>query len=910
MQPSVQPKTPASDGLVVARKRLSPPRAREKPIDRTRLLRLLDDTPARLVLVRAPAGFGKTTLIQQWFDRLVELGQICTWLTLDDADNDSVGLRAALSAALSLTPLTTAGNTGGLAAFVAQLAEQIEQASQRQVLFIDEINLITNPDAQSLLRLVIGQTGERFVVVASGRSIPMLGQARLKLSGALLEIGEEEMRFLREEAAALVACRVGGKVRQEGVDRLLGYSEGWAAALQLACLSLQNSADPEAFLDAVESFDGDLSQYLQEDVLATQSPAVQEFLLAVSPFREMTGSLCDAVTGGSNGAMLLAELDQAGLFLKRVGIGRDVTWYRFHDLFAAFLRQQLRQRIDAARVAAIHLSGANWYLANELWDEAAEHALLAGDRSVALSVLESVAMSFVARGRLQTVLRWGGHLRSGDEVDYPQLYLAGLWAELFQRNNARAAQRLNEFKRSIPDTQFLTPYLRDSLLSLEVMLATTSEDFEAVRRIGPPALAAISRSDSYEASAISNCLTFAYTTCFELAKARETVELAIRSCNQSDRSLNRVYADSLNGILQWWDLRLADATATLRAGYEQAVAENGSLSHAASLGAVLYAAALYEADRLEDAEELMKGRLASVAEGGFPDFIATASLVAAQIAVARGDLSEAQRVLIEAGITVEQHNMQRVVRVLRWKRALVCQLADDHDECERLSTELLAAEGGESIHEMTFSELMVRDIVAVRLALMRGRIEGVLPRIQAMKRHAEQHGLYLRGLALSLLHAQALATKGRREAAVSEMAQVLKLGLKRGFMRLFIDEGPLAHTLIRAADTLLRDEPKETRTAYQRLLARLDDCTALIRDARTKPLTPMSFVDDESRALLTKRELEIIDIAARGLTNREIADVLSLTERTVKWHLQNAFSKLGVSNRTEAAFLTRATSIR
>lgn len=517
--------------------------------------------------------------------------------------------------------------------------------------------------------------------------------------------------------------------------------------------------------------------------------------------------------------------------------------------------------------------------------------------------MDVLRSQLIGRGRLQTVLRWGEYLQAEDATAYPQLYCAWLWAELFQGNSVISAQRLEDFRRRHPNSQALSPYLHDSLASLAVMIASTNQDYEAVRRIGPAALLGMHRPDSWEASAVANCLTAAYVTCFDLPRAWQTLEIAKNSCRQSNRPLNRVYAAALEGVLHWCDLRLLDATAALRVAYEDAVREQGPLSHAASLAAVAYAMKLYEADKLDEAEKLIQGRLGAIAEGAIPDFIAIAGVIEARIAAARGDFLRARRILVDAEITCGQHDMQRMVDALRWERAYLCSRAADDAEVERLCARLIFRDDSYAGHDRSLAELVVRDVAMLRLALQREGGTSVLARIEFLKQEADRHGMRQRGLMLSIMKAQTLVSIGRTDAALAETVQALTLGLRQGFLRCFIDAGFELEALIRAAEPHLLDAPPESRVAYRAVLRRLGE-----RGVQRSPLPARSDLNTASRAVLSPRELEIIDIAARGLTNREIAQALSLTERTVKWHLQNAFSKLGVGNRTEAVFLTRAGS--
>jgi LuxR family transcriptional regulator, maltose regulon positive regulatory protein len=884
------------------RRCVSPPRTREHPIARQRLVEALESQRPRLAIVRAPPGFGKTTLLQQWHDHIVGRHESCCWLTLDEADNDVTCFVDDLTAAINPEVATDALPAGGAAELLHTLSREIGSCDKYLTLMLDQIDCIHTDETLTFLRALVQLSSERFTIVVAGRSTPMLGQAKLRLRGEVLEILQDDLRFQPQETVALITTRLGTRLDKTDIDRLHQHTDGWAAALQLACLSLRYRSDFNGFIDAVGAFEGELAEYLSEDVLAGQPPLIRQFLITVAPFNELSAALCDAVTERNDGAAVLTTIEHAGLFLKRVDNGQGVPWYRFHHLFAEFLRTELHRSVGSDRIKTIQLAGSRWYAANNMPVDAAQYALHAGDRIGALTLLDGLAMDYLAQGQVRTVLGWSAYLPGIDPRAFPNLLCACAWAEMFTGNIDKAKRLLEPFAETKDEADALSPFLRDSLATFELMAAAITGQFSTIRQKGPAALRNISRQDSYECSAIANLLSYAYFTDGDLSRAREMLRTAKDTWRSSDRSLNHIYSAVIDGLICLSELHLLEARAVFRDAFEQAKMKRGPMSLSGSLGASYYAESLYEMNLLEDAGRIVRGRLAAIVDGGFPDFAAALNIVAARLKAVSGDHPAAVAILLEAETDCAKRQLRRAVRVMRWERARLVALAGDHDGATQLAQQIEAEDGNWDGTGLSMSEMLVRDIAPLRIRLLSGATQGVAASLARLIAEAKtKRAARRRLLALTILYSVALAMEGHRVTAVNEMARALKLGLPHGFMRSFIDEGPIAHDLIRLAAPRLSDSSAIIHHNYAELLKALGG----VVEGRAVPAHGWT---DEARSQLTSRELEIIDIVQKGLSNKEIAACLSLKERTVKWHLQNAFAKLGVANRTEAVFLTRRVS--
>jgi LuxR family maltose regulon positive regulatory protein len=353
--------------------RSCPPPLPEATIERTRLHAALDDArEAAFTLVGAPPGWGKSVLLAGW---ATPCG--AAWLTLGPRHCDPRRLWADVMVALRRAQVPLDGLDSAPERldddFALRLADALAQVPERPTLVLDELDQLRGPGLAALGEL-IGGGGEAIHVVAATRSDPELPLERLRLAGRLRMLRATDLAFTADEAAALLA-QLGVDLREDQVARLLERTEGWAAGLRLAGLSLLGEEDRDAFIAEFAGDDRAVADYLMGEVLAGQPPELRELLLRTSIVDRVTGELADALTGASGGALALEQLERAGMFV--TALDRQRTWYRYHGLFAELLRARLRLERPGLETE-LHARAAQWLAEAELGREAIPHALAAG----------------------------------------------------------------------------------------------------------------------------------------------------------------------------------------------------------------------------------------------------------------------------------------------------------------------------------------------------------------------------------------------------------------------------------------------------------------------------------------------------------------------------------------------------
>src|SRR5215470_5423563 len=391
-------------------------------VPRRRLAEALGEGLARgRMLVCAPAGFGKTALLAGWARGD---GRTVAWLGLDDGDSDPARFWRYVVAALEGARPGLAGRVGppppgSVEGLVTALINELaaDPGADEVLLVLDDYHLVDSGLVHESVAFLLEHLPPGLRVVVSGRADPPLPLARLRARGQLAELRAADLRFTPGEAAALLAEAAGPDLPGPAVAALMARTEGWAAGLQLAALSLQRQADPAGFVAAFSGSHRFVLDYLADEVLERQDGPVREFLLETSVLERMTGELCDAVTGRPGGQAMLADIERAGLFL--VPLDEVRGWWRYHHLFADLLRARL-QAEQPGRLPALHRAAAVWCEEHDLADDAVRHALAAGEMPWAARLVERHVETLLGRSEGATLRRWLSELPAESVRDRPR----------------------------------------------------------------------------------------------------------------------------------------------------------------------------------------------------------------------------------------------------------------------------------------------------------------------------------------------------------------------------------------------------------------------------------------------------------------------------------------------------------
>jgi LuxR family transcriptional regulator, maltose regulon positive regulatory protein len=420
-------------GGVIAETKLHIPAARPGLVSRAALVEALSsDEVRKLTLLDAPPGFGKTTLLAEWHASDDE-DRAFAWLSLDAADNDPVRFWSCVVKALQTVEPSLGASAAALLGVrnvrldemvLPLLLNELAALSYRLVLVLDDYHLITDSRVQDSVIFLLDHLPDTLEIALATRSDPPLPLGRLRARGELLEIRARDLRFSDREAAELLNRAQELELDAADVERLQSRTEGWAAGLYLAALSLRGRTDRPAFIESFAGDDRQIADYLLSEVLEGQPPDLRTFLTRTSVLDRLCGPLCDAVCSGRSSAAVLADVERDNLFLVPLDTRRG--WYRYHHLFRDLLRQELR-RAEPELIPELHRRAAVWFRAQGAVPDTIHHVGEAGDTRAARELTAEHWNSFFNLGHLETVARWLDALPVEEVEADPRLCVARAW---------------------------------------------------------------------------------------------------------------------------------------------------------------------------------------------------------------------------------------------------------------------------------------------------------------------------------------------------------------------------------------------------------------------------------------------------------------------------------------------------
>ena len=565
---------------------------------RPRLERLLaGGERARVTLVVAPAGWGKSSLVSQW---LRGRGAAAGWVSLDRADDDAarfwrylltaVEQAAPGAAAAALGQLDTPG-VDVLRDVLPVLLNDLSARPDTVLLVLDDYHAITDAAVHDSLRQLVEHAPDQLHLVVISRSDPPLSTSRLRVAGRLVEVRAEQLRFTTEEAAELLGRSLGLQLDGQDVSRLVARTEGWVAGLQLAGLRLADRPDPGARTEFIERFTGadrHVVDYLGEEVLAAQPADVRAFLLETAVLDRVSADLAAAVTGRDDSAALLDRIQRANLFL--TPLDDEQRWFRYHQLFRGILRHELA-RLEPRRPAELHRRAATWFAAAGDVPAAVEHAVAAADTELAASLIADGWRPQFNAGHLRTVHGWLDALPPQRIAADARLAAARVWLALDAGRLADA----------------------DAALALAEAAGPEEPEVRALR-----ALLAYKNGDLRRALAL-----------FEMLGPK-----------LADRFL-RTVRDLVTGVCLLWLGEFDRAAVSLRSALGTAQDEGNRLAEVYALGCLALAAT--ESGDLAAAGERLGAAERAVEPIGRHHFVAMfPALAAARLAAARGEAATAE----------------------------------------------------------------------------------------------------------------------------------------------------------------------------------------------------------------------------------------------------------------------------
>ena len=889
------------------------PTLRPSLVPRPRLLQLLNEGLSRkrkLTLISAPAGFGKTTLVVDW---LTQIDMPAAWLSVEEADNNLPRFLAYLGAAFqqvdeeigaSLQSVLQSPQLPAIEQLLTALLNEIALRTDPLILVLDDVHLLTDAPIWKALEFLLQHQAPQLHLILTTREDPDLPLARLRARNQLTEIRARDLRFTQEEADVFLRGVMGLELARQDVEALESRTEGWAAGLQLAGLSMQKQSDLKSFIADFSGSHRHILDYLTGEVLQQQPDDIRTFLLQTAILSRLSGPLCDALTGRADGSQVLAHLDAANLFV--IPLDEERRWYRYHHLFSDLLRSQL-VRTQPESIPELHRRASGWYAERGDIQAAIDHALQDTDLTQAAHLIEQHALPKLYQGQVAMVISWFDRLPEAVLESAPMLGISKAWAfavmqritrlgeveralqaadQTLDRVNAGQALRAlvaghaSSIRAFLPQSSVLTGKKPEELIAL----SQEAQRLLPVEEKGIRSVIALTTGVRYLALADLEAASLAFNQALEDGLAGGNFYAAIYG------PINLVESTLLVG-------RLREALQLCEANIERF---NRMLAgqYFPPIGAlyILKGSILLEYDQLVEAERALTEGLDLIRWMGEYSAHKKGYTALARLRAIQGD----RPAMLAALQTLEEIWPERALyaQTLR-PRLSLRHWPDDPDVRQDAQiwlnqsgiefAQLAVIRSLDSTGEAYFESYLGAAHVLARLA--EGKpgaypFEDVHAYLERQQDFAASLGFVSWVVEVAIARSLLYQAVGKNNEALRTLEVALSAAVSTGLFRVFVDERELLKALLEDLKPRLTDE---ALVAYANRLFDAFSCGPL-----------KSETVDRHEGPLSERELEVLQNLARGLSYEEIGRQLFLSLNTIQFHVKNIYRKLLVNKRAHA----------
>jgi LuxR family maltose regulon positive regulatory protein len=840
---------------------------------------------SNLVLISAPAGFGKTTLLAQWVNESQPRPRVA-WISIDEGDDDPVRFWSYLIASFqTLQPsagkialdLLRSSQPAPLDSVLISLTNDLSLEAEGFTIVLDDYHSISNKSIHNGIVFLIEHLPFGLHMVIATRADPPLPLSRFRAKGVMMEIGADELRFTHDEAARFFDEVDKPRLSRKEVEALNMRTEGWAVGLKMAALSVRQRRDIPSFIRNFNGSQRYVLDYLVEEVLNQQNPQVHYFLLETSVLKKLCAPLCDHVTERNNGLKMLPELERGNLFLIPLDESRE--WYRYEHLFADFLRHQLEVESGGERVRSLHRRAGQWYEDNGFTDESIDHYLAAQEWEKTIRLMRENRIRKFRNGEFQTIVNWMKKLP--EETWHEDLSLCHNYAvALISTFQLDAADSVLDHIETIAESRSVD--LPEPLSSARCMIAYYRGDISRILELGQQALLELPPHSGDVRSGMELFMAGAHLNKGDFREAYECLVNARDDALFVGNKVNCFWAYAGLGRVSTILGKLHEA----KEFYEQSLRFLEHFPYAANSHNGL-ALLFYEWNDLEQSEYHLGRGIELARKVGYISGLIWAHYEMARIKLVRGDEKGFYDSIAAADRLVRDNNTPQSTAVQAANHVQIAIFCGDITIISKWEHQLFE-----------HPELLegVLSFVPVRLIIAHGRKAEANEQLHTMYKKAAEAGAH-RSVIIARVYQALIAPDA--DLAVKLLGEALTMAESEGYVRTFVDEArwlapflqkTIFHGIAPDYTGMLLDTIKTEKTLRQKIEA--GKATGKV----------------QSSLLLSDREITILQEVASGLSNQEIAGKLIIGLNTVKTHIRHIYDKLGVNERSQA--IARAKELR
>ena len=877
------------------------PKVREHLIHRPRLTHLLEESiQTRVVLISAPAGYGKTSLLADWNQ---EYQHPVAWLTVDENDNDPTRFIEYLLHAFydcgypQLQEILTDKKKlfqGNLRQDVNILLNCLLSSTENIILTLDDYHLIHNAVIHENMNFMIENLPENVHIILVTRADPPFNLPKWRVNRCLMEIRRGDLCFTQQESSDFFAASIGHFFSRRNIRTLTNKTEGWIAGMQLAASAIRSLDDDASIYQFIESFKGTnryILDYLVEEALKMQPADVREFLLYSSILDRFCAPLCDLILGKDNSQEMLELLERHNLFI--IPLDNQRTWYRYHNLFAELLQSQI-QKSDTEKIREMHIQASEWFEENGNLSDAIEHSFRAEDFQRAAELVNKQGEYALSHGQFLTFMNWIRRIPIEFLYQNPSLCSYYVVCLILEGSSYREILSLLEIVETNRGHRSYQPAALKALLCiLQGKQQEAAMQMEIINQ-NPP-------DDEFFAGlfdllqALYNYGTIQDT----MGRLRETYQKSRVNGNL----LIAIVSLSYIGDLYKYQGKFNEASTTYNEVLAMSEIGKNEFLSASSVAFLGLAEIAYKRNQLEEAKRLLLQGLNMSIRWEISHFFGLSTTLA-RVHIAMGEVQEAVEAMQRAEDLAIQFDMTEVddfvvaCHIIQLK--LLMGNIDEIEEWEN-QIDISKLSTAKDLASFSFFFSSVPDLYSFSHAwflLYQGEVQQAITILQNLYENSTKEHLDDFTIQYAVLLSVAYDKNKDRKKAMYYLHKALDLSIQENQIQVFLEQGTdILNLLYEAAKQDIQPE-------YVGKLLTLFPQLDLEKDKEE-----LVFFDGEVIEPLSNREIEILQYIAEGLSNQQIAYKLHLSLSTVKVHSYNIYRKLNVHSRIQAVSRAKALSI-